>query len=147
MKISSIKMPQAPFTISSNLVVFVDNVTPRETVDGVTGQPVTVWDYDRYAYPVKPAPNLEAEIESRYAQWLQKAKDHEYSVEADKVRAYRDKLINTCDIKYCNCELWDLMDETKKAEWRAYKQALRDVPLQEGFPYAVTFPKLPYEEV
>ena len=136
-------MPQAPFTISSNLVVFVDNVTPRETVDGVTGQPVTVWDYNQFILPCKQSAKLEAEIESNFPQWLQKAKDCEYNAECEKVRACRDKLINTCDIKYCNCELWDLMGETKKAEWRAYKQALRDIPLQEGFPYAVTFPKLP----
>ena len=146
MKISSVKMPQSPFEIVADHIIFIDNVIPRKEIDGVTGQPVTVWDYDRYAMPCKQTSNLEADIESNYAQWLQKSKDYEYSVEADKVRAYRDKLINTCDIKYCNCELWDLMDETKKAEWRAYKQALRDVPLQEGFPYAVTFPKLPYEE-
>lgn len=147
MKISSVKMPQSPFEIVADHIIFIDNVIPRKEIDGVTGQPVTVWDYDRYAYPVKPAPNLEAEIESDYPEWLQKAKDLEYSIEADKVRTYRDKLLNDCDVKYCNCEKWDLMDETKKAAWRTYKQALRDVSLQDGFPYAVTFPKLPYEEV
>lgn len=139
-------MPQSPFTVTANDVVFVDNVTPRKTVDGVTGQPVTVWDYDQFVLPCKQSAKLEANIESNYAQWLQKAKDCEYNAECEKVRAYRDKLINTCDIKYCNCELWDLMDDTKKAEWRAYKQALRDIPFQEGFPYAVVFPKLPYVE-
>lgn len=139
-------MPQSPFTISANLVVFVDNVTSRETVDGITGQPVTVWDYDQFVLPCKQSAKLEADIESNFNKWLQKAKDCERDAECEKVRAYRDKLINTCDIKYCNCEKWDAMDETKKTKWREYKQALRDIPLQKGFPFAAVFPKLPYEE-
>ena len=32
-------------------------------------------------------------------------------------------------------------------DWAVYRQALRDVPQQEGFPYSVEFPQPPQETV
>jgi hypothetical protein len=37
------------------------------------------------------------------------------------------------------------MGETKAAEWDAYRQALRDIPQQDGFPQDVTWPVSPEE--
>lgn len=36
-----------------------------------------------------------------------------------------------------------LSDVTMSTEWAAYRQGLRDVPSQEGFPYNVTWPEKP----
>ena len=38
---------------------------------------------------------------------------------------------------------WELMDERQKAAWYIYKQTLRDVTEQKGFPYDVAWPGLP----
>lgn len=64
-------------------------------------------------------------------------------IEADKVsaaanvRAQRTKLLSACD--------WtQLADSTAdKAAWGTYRQALRDVPSQPGFPWTIDWPVAP----
>jgi len=150
MKISSIKAPPAPFEIinnsDGNVAVFYESVKESKDVDGMTGQEITTWDYEKYTLPVTNSPNLYASIESDLDKWAQTAKDYELDQEAAKIRAYRDKLLNDCDTIYCNAANWALKDDAKKALWQAYKQALRDIPKQSGFPYNVTFPVFPENE-
>jgi DUF438 domain-containing protein len=38
------------------------------------------------------------------------------------------------------------LSEEKKIEWATYRQALRDLPTQEGFPWDITWPKKPTKE-
>lgn len=45
-----------------------------------------------------------------------------------EVRPQRNQLLNDIDIIYCNADKWETMTAEKKAEWRVYKQALRDLP-------------------
>ena len=55
---------------------------------------------------------------------------------SDNVRAHRDRLLAETD--------WTaLVDGTLSTAMATYRQALRDVPTQEGFPYAVTWPSKP----
>lgn len=59
---------------------------------------------------------------------------------AAEVRTQRDALLTACD--------WTQMpdsplDEETKAAWATYRQELRDVPQQEGFPETVTWPEEP----
>jgi len=56
---------------------------------------------------------------------------------AQFVRATRNQLLRDSD--------WtQLQDAPTNAEaWAAYRQALRDVPSQEGFPSAVVWPEVP----
>jgi len=54
---------------------------------------------------------------------------------ATKVRAQRDALLSLSD----NMALADRITD----EWRTYRQALRDVPAQAGFPTNVTWPTEP----
>jgi hypothetical protein len=55
---------------------------------------------------------------------------------ADNVRAHRNKLISDTD--------WmALTDNTMTPEWAAYRQALRDVTAQDGFPFSVVWPVAP----
>ncbi|MBG0791509.1 MAG: phage tail assembly chaperone [Desulfovibrionaceae bacterium] len=59
---------------------------------------------------------------------------------ADQVRAERDRLLAESDWT----QLADSpLDAEEKASWAAYRQALREVPQQEGFPYAVVWPTAP----
>ena len=62
------------------------------------------------------------------------AKDAE---QAKSVRTDRNKRLADCD--------WtQLADSTAdKAAWATYRQALRDVPAQAGFPWEVTWPDAP----
>jgi len=54
---------------------------------------------------------------------------------AKKVRADRDALLAASD----HMALADRITD----EWRTYRQALRDVPAQAGFPTSVTWPSEP----
>lgn len=59
---------------------------------------------------------------------------------ATSIRTQRDKLLAESD--------WVVIMHTEKGtniplEWETYRQALRDVPEQEGFPFNVTWPQEP----
>ena len=53
------------------------------------------------------------------------------------VRAKRDNLLSTSD--------WTQVDDSPvdKSAWPTYRQALRDVPAQSGFPNTITWPNKP----
>ena len=143
MRIVSASPPPAPFEVLGGKVVFYANIEQKQQTDTMSGREITLWEYDSYTLPVKGVPNLTAQIDADYYGWMQRAVDHEYTTEAGKVRALRDQLLNDCDVRYCNPELWSAMGEAEKQAWREYKQALRDIPEQEGFPFSVGFPLLP----
>ena len=147
MKVSSVTMPEKPFQILRDkdtcTIEFYDNVKSVPTVDGVTGCEIPSWDFEKYTLKETYSPGLSAEIEADYATWLQKAKDAELTAESQKVRDYRDNLLNTCDTVYCNAERWSAMTTDQQKAWTAYKDALRDVPEQDGFPYTVNWPTMP----
>ena len=71
--------------------------------------------------------------------WAAVIKRADYAAAAAEVRAERDKRIAATD--------WTVLGDAKttKADWREYRQALRDVPEQAGFPYAVQWPVPPAE--
>ena len=59
---------------------------------------------------------------------------------AAQARSQRDALIAATD--YLMASDYPIDDETRAAV-SAYRQALRDVPQQEGFPYAIVWPEKP----
>ena len=70
------------------------------------------------------------------------ADEAEYKAQKDaeqaaSVRTSRTEKLNDCD--------WtQIADSTAdKATWATYRQALRDVPTQAGFPWTVTWPDVP----
>ena len=54
------------------------------------------------------------------------------------VRAERNRLLAASDWT----QLLDI-PETTRAVWAVYRQALRDIPQQEGFPHSVVWPSKP----
>ena len=58
---------------------------------------------------------------------------------ASQLRGERDLLMAKCD--------WAMMPDapTDKTAWAAYRQALRDIPEQSGFPISVIWPTPPTE--
>ena len=92
-------------------------MTLTKVVDGVT---------------LELTPEEIAEYNARVAAW-----EAEEPVRlAAKVRTQRDTLLAETD-------WWASSDLTMTAEQTAYRQALRDVPSQEGFPDTVTWPVKP----
>lgn len=53
------------------------------------------------------------------------------------VRTHRNKLLSECD--------WTQLADSpvSKYEWAEYRQQLRDLPQQQGFPYSVVWPNEP----
>jgi hypothetical protein len=59
-----------------------------------------------------------------------------------EVRSSRDNILkDTVDL--LNPIRWEAMTEEQKQAWRDYRQALLDVPQQEGFPYDISWPSKP----
>ena len=80
-----------------------------------------------------------------YQTWLiQEMTDEEKtSATNDRAARYRSER----DFKLARTD-WTQMADTpltdeKRAEWSLYRQALRDIPQQEGFPWVITWPTPP----
>ena len=56
----------------------------------------------------------------------------------ESVRTQRDKLLEECDWTQSRDVLLD-----NDSDWTSYRQELRDITLQDGFPYNVTWPTKP----
>ena len=83
---------------------------------------------DTAATDTEPAKTA-AENEAAY----KAAKDAE---QAKSVRSSRDEKLSATDWRFRS-------DMTPSQAWKDYCQALRDVPTQEGFPWAITWPVQP----
>ena len=59
-----------------------------------------------------------------------------------EARAHRDYLLKET-VDSVNPMRWEALTELQKDAWRAYRQALLDVPQQEGFPNNITWPEAP----
>lgn len=75
---------------------------------------------------------------------------------AKAARSIRNKLLNESDkqmtLDRLNIDTSGAINfiasvaEVFKSNWAVYRQALRDLPEQEGFPFEITFPVPPQEE-
>ena len=61
------------------------------------------------------------------------------NIVAIAVRARRDELLRLSDYT----QVGDSSHPGTKEEWRTYRQALRDIPQQSGFPNTITWPNEP----
>lgn len=61
---------------------------------------------------------------------------------ADRARNRRDILLTECD--YLMLPDYPLSAEAR-VKWEAYRQALRDIPAQAGFPQSIVYPEKPKE--
>ena len=70
-------------------------------------------------------------------QWADFVKQRDAENAAKWAREERDKRLLECD--------WAVLPDaqTDRAAWKTYRQALRDVPEQAGFPYAIEWPEIP----
>jgi len=108
--------------------------------------PLQVW-LDHSAVPVKTTPpptvdrkthSLQFSAEKQGLEWVQVWTTDPLPLDqaAGYVRLHRDMLLGKTD--------WRAMsDNTLSANWATYRQALRDITEQEGFPYSVEWPVEP----
>jgi hypothetical protein len=67
-----------------------------------------------------------------------------YAAFSETVRGERDfKLLRDVDTIATNALRWASLTEAQRQAWADYRQALLDVPQQEGFPYNVVWPVKP----
>jgi len=136
-------MPVAPYEIEYDgdiaRVTFFENAEWVETEDSEEDE-THKCRYDMYQLAVRNRENLIDSLENNIEAWAQMAKDVEYANLACAIRQKRDQLLKDSD--WTQMVDVALTSEEKEA-WRIYRQALRDVPQQEGFPYDVMCPMLP----
>lgn len=118
-----------------------------------------IWEWNEYTIELKMRDNLKEQIEKNFSYWLDYAKQKEYDIEANKIRKKRDQLLAESDKQMCIDRInliaptgntfldWlgflQSFSQYLNGEWAQYRQSLRDVPQQKGFPFNVTFPKKP----
>ena len=112
-------------------IVLFENIEEKEH-DGET-----VFVYDEYRINVPYRETLAASVEANFDGWMSAAKAHAYNSAAAKVREKRNKLIAETD--YIMLTDYTLSLEKQQA-YADYRQALRDITEQDGFPFDVVFP-------
>jgi len=120
------KSDNEKMVISEKTIVLYDNIAEVQTEDGV--------QYEADMYVMKNRGITDYDI------LLAKAKAKYEAEVAQDVRAKRNALIEKADIMV-NKAL-DKGDSVAEAKSRAYRQALRDVPEQVGFPFNVQWPEV-----
>ena len=78
----------------------------------------------------------EDELIQQIAKWIVEQSQVELVI--DRVREKRDRLLRECDWT----QLLDVPESTRK-HWAGYRQALREVPQQSGYPQDVVWPERP----
>lgn len=65
-----------------------------------------------------------------------------YQPTPEEIRHRRDRYLQISDI-YVMSDRWDLYSSDQKSSWSTYRQELRDIPNQPGWPTVLTWPQPP----
>lgn len=135
------------------IICFRQNIEEIATEDG------TQYTADEYTLTVPVSQALNKRVADNIEAWRERAMQEDYDRVAAEVRAIRDKLLADSDKEMVldrmglevptgvSFTAW--LDFLKKlgaavsGEMARYRQALRDITTQEGFPYDVKFPENP----
>lgn len=132
------------------IICFRQNIEEIETEDG------TQYAADEYTLTLTDTPTLEERIANNIDAWREKAMREDYDRVAAEIRAIRDKLLAESDkemmldrmglevptgISFSAwIEFLKKLGSVVSGDLAKYRQELRDIPQQEGFPYCVVFP-------
>ena len=100
----------------------------------------TIYNYDEYLLIVTDRDGLEKIVQDNMEVWLAYAKQQETDNQAQAVRDKRDKLL--ADTDWTQTDDAPLSSEDKESV-RKYRQALRDITAQSGFPQEIKWPDKP----
>jgi len=148
------------------IAVFSENIVEQEVSRLDSEEKAIKYVYDTYKVKINNRTNLSEEIENNYEEWLKFAKQEEYNRLAKEVREKRNKLLKETDYEMCLDRMGLEIPEEINAvnllivvtnvfkgignmlnnKMAKYRQELRDITKQEGFPYDVKFPKKPDKE-
>ena len=114
---------------------------------------------DEYVLTVTYSKTLEIRIAANFDSWLARAKSKDYEAAACQVRKKRNQMLDESDKEMCLDRIgvtkpngaaftdWitflQQISSVMFGEMAKYRQALRDITKQEGFPYDVKFPNKP----
>lgn len=132
------------------IICFRQNIEEIETEDG------TQYTADEYTLTVTNTQTLEERIANNIEAWREKAMREDYDRVAAEVRAIRDKLLAESDKEMMLdrmglevptsvsfsawLEFLKKIGSAVSGDLAKYRQELRDIPQQEGFPYCAVFP-------
>lgn len=80
------------------------------------------WNFDGSGEPLPPPPDTEGE--------------------SSNVRAERNGKLLKSDVMVLP-DRWSAMTQQQQQAWATYRQALRDIPTQPGFPWTIDWPEAP----
>ena len=169
MRVESMEKPAQSFILDNrrgNLidVVFFDDIKTETKVQD-NEDAVEVYTYKKYKITTIYRENLEEEIQNNLDNWLEDLKTREYDSLASSIRDKRNKLLEesdkhmvldrigfeipeeltTTNLLTAVSSFFTTLGNLKNNDWSKYRQELRDLTKQEGFPYDVKFPTPPEE--
>ena len=98
------------------------------------------YNYDEYLLVMPDRDGLEKIVQDNTATWLAYAKQQEAEKQAQVIRDKRDKLLSDTD--WTQTDDAPLTDADRES-MRQYRQALRDITSQSGFPQEIKWPDKP----
>ena len=137
-----------------------------DDINEIQEEEETLYEYSIYTIKTIFREDLESFINDNYESWLTLAKETDYQAVAKEVREKRNKLLEESDkqllldrlsfnipseitagtLLSVVIKLFDNLKSILNGEWAEYRQKLRDITTQEGFPYNVEFPVKPEED-
>lgn len=146
-------------------VTFFDDIKSEMRKEQDSDNEVEVFTYKVYKITTTFRDNLEEHIQNNLNDWLESLKEQEKNSLASEIREKRNKLLEESDkymildrltmnfpqeISLTNVvsvlkDFFKTLSNIKNGSWAKYRQELRDLPNQKGFPYDVKFPDKPEE--
>lgn len=170
MRVESRERPANSFILDNrkgNLieVTFFDDIKSEMRKEQDSDNEVEVFTYKVYKITTTFRDNLEEHIQNNLNDWLESLKEQEKNSLASEIREKRNKLLEESDkymildrltmnfpqeISLTNVvsvlkDFFKTLSNIKNGSWAKYRQELRDLTNQKGFPYDVKFPDKPEE--
>ena len=170
MRVESRERPANSFILDNkkgNLieVTFFDDIKSEMRKEQDSDNEVEVFTYKVYKITTTFRDDLEEHIQNNLNDWLESLKKKKKNSLASEIREKRNKLLEESDkymildrltmnfpqeISLTNVvsvlkDFFKTLSNIKNGSWAKYRQELRDLPNQKGFPYDVKFPDKPEE--
>lgn len=141
---------------------FYTNITQVDELDMLfDSMNATNYSSDVYVLKVQNRDNLNEYVRDNYDYLLSLAKAEDNSKKAEEIRKLRDSLLQESDKQVLLDRIglavpsgdtftaWKpflgKLASMLSGDWATYRQALRDIPAQEGFPYDIVWPTKPID--
>lgn len=134
---------------SDCLIIFADNIQVHTITPDEESEPEKEYSYERYELTVPFRDTLERDVSANPDEWLNMAKEQWYNKLDHEARKKRAELLIEADgeatidriiQKYGIADI----DEIPSLPISIYKQALRDIPQQPGYPENISWPTKPF---